>query len=93
MSPVESMIKVELFGVARLKAGVESVELGDAPSLRDAYSLLSQKLPSLQPSVIEDGRLKPFYALAVNGAIVRAGSEIALCPGDVLMILSADAGG
>ncbi len=87
------MITVELFGVARLRAGVDSIELGQAKSLGEAFKMLGQRLPDLMPQVIEHGRLQPYYAAAVNGVIVAKGLDMALSPGDVLMILSADAGG
>lgn len=84
---------VEFFGVARLRAGMEKVELQGARSLADALKALEDHVPALVPTVIEHGRLQPFYALAVNGTIVPKASEWALSPGDALMILSADAGG
>jgi len=88
---------VELFGVARLVAGVREVPLTvPAPATcSGVFAALAGALPSLVGRVIDHGRahLVDGYACNVNGlAFVRA-VDAAVAPGDRVIILSADAGG
>lgn len=86
------MITIELFGVPRLRAGRDALDV-EAATLGEAFKALASGCPALVPNVVEDGRLKPFYTVAVNGAIASADPATPLADGDVVLLLSADAGG
>jgi molybdopterin synthase sulfur carrier subunit len=86
------MVTIELYGVARLRAGTDRVEV-DAASIGGALRALSQRCPSLDGCVIRDARLSPSYMIAVNGLQMTADPAAPLRDGDVLILLSADAGG
>ena len=86
------MIIIELFGVPRLRAGRDALDV-KAKTLGEAFRALASGCPALDPSVVEDGKLKPFYTVALNGAIVASDPATPLADGDVVLLLSADAGG
>lgn len=86
------MITIELYGVPRLRAGRESVTV-EARSLAEALSALAAECPALDPSVVREGRLSRHYLVARNGVQMTADPAVALDDGDVLVLLSADAGG
>jgi molybdopterin-guanine dinucleotide biosynthesis protein A len=88
---------VELFGVARLLAQTREVPL-DLPAeatFSDVFAALAEKLPVLVGRVIHSdrARLVDGYACNMNGLEFVAGSDAPVRAGDVIMILSADAGG
>jgi sulfur-carrier protein len=86
------VITVELLGVPRLRAGVAEVAL-EASSLGEAFVALGRACPALAPSVVDGRRLGAAYMVAVNGLQFTADPETPLRPGDVVLLLSADAGG
>ena len=86
------MVTIELFGVPRLRAGRDSLEV-EAHSLGEAFRALGEACPALTPSVVEGDRLKPSYMIAVNGIQFTADPATSLSAGDMLVLLSADAGG
>ena len=86
------MITIELFGVPRLRAGRDEVVV-EAASLGEALVALGAACPSLSPSVVTDGRLSPYYLVARNGLQLTADPAVQLDPGDVLVLICAEAGG
>lgn len=86
------MVVIELYGVARLRAGLAAVEV-DAGSLGEAIRALGERCPALSPHVVDGARLAPSYLCAVNGRQITADPATALAEGDVVVLLSADAGG
>jgi molybdopterin converting factor small subunit len=86
------VVTIELFGVPRLRAGREAV-LVEAASLGQALRALGAACPTLAPSVVEGGRLKPAYLVALNGRQFTADPETPLADGDIVVLLSAGAGG
>ncbi len=86
------MITIELFGVPRLHAGTDAVRV-EARSLGEALAALEGACPALAPGLLRDGKLSPHYLVALNGRQFTADPGTALAPGDVLVLLSADAGG
>lgn len=83
---------VELFGIARARAGRERVELA-AASLGEAVRALAEACPGLVPEVIDDGALTSAFLASLNGERFVSGPETPLEEGDVLLILGAQAGG
>lgn len=86
------MVTIELLGVPRLRAGRDAVGV-EARSLREALEALASACPALDPGVVHRGKLSPHYLVAKNGLHFTADPELPLAPGDVLLVLSADAGG
>lgn len=86
------MITIELFGVPRMRAERDSVVV-DADSLGEAFRALGLACPALDPTVIHEGRLRSHYLVAVNGLQLTADPATPLCEGDVVVLVSAEAGG
>jgi sulfur-carrier protein len=86
------MVTVELYGVARLRAGRDAVAV-DAGSVGEALAALARVCPALDPTVVQGGRLHPGYRVAVNGLHITTDPGQPLREGDVVVLLSADAGG
>lgn len=83
---------IELYGVARLRAGTDRVGV-DATSIGAALRALGQRCPALRGAVVQDGWLSPSYMIAINGLQMTADPATALKDGDTLVLISADAGG
>ena len=86
------MITIELYGVPRLRAGKGAFTV-EAASLGEALRALGAACPALDPSVVHDGALLPYYLIAKNGTQFTADPQTPLSPGDILILLSAEAGG
>ena len=86
------VVTIELFGVPRLRAGLEVVQV-EATSLGEALRALAEACPALRTTVVDDGGLRPFYLVAINGAQLTADPATPLADGDVVALVSADGGG
>lgn len=86
------MVVVELYGLPRLRAGAERIELA-AGRLEVLLAALAQALPGLVPDIISDGQLTEHALVAIDGRslLVDPGAEIP--DGAVLVMISAQAGG
>jgi molybdopterin-guanine dinucleotide biosynthesis protein A len=88
---------VELFGVARLLARRSEVvlELPRGATFSQLFAELARTLPALAGRVITADRnaLMDGYACSVNGRELVRAPGAAVCAGDNILILSADAGG
>lgn len=89
---LSSVVTIELFGVPRLRAGRDVLAV-EAASLGEALRALGVTCPALDPSVVQGGRLRPHYIVAVNGTVLTADPATPLTDGDTVILLSADAGG
>ena len=86
-------MRIELFGIARQRAGCESVEV-EASDLRAALRALAERHPGLVPEVIgPNGLLTLHYLASLNGERFVADPDTPLEAGDALLILGAQAGG
>ena len=85
-------MRIELFGIARARAGSEAVEV-EASTLSDAFRALAQACPDLEPEVLRDGRLTEHFLASLNGESFVSDPERALTRRDTLLILGAQAGG
>lgn len=83
---------VELFGTARLLAGIASIHLS-AHTLGDAIERLAVSLPRLSNSVIVGNRVQPSFKLSLNGDRFVSDPATPLAEDDRLLLISADAGG
>lgn len=86
------MITIELFGVPRLRAGAPAVRV-EAGDVGSALRALAAACPSLDGSVVLDGRVGTGYRLSLNGDRFVTEPETGLAEGDVLLLLAADVGG
>jgi molybdopterin converting factor small subunit len=86
------VVQIELFGVARLRAQRAELSVA-AHSIGDALRALETACPALSPSVVSDGELSDSYLVALNGRVLDRSANPELGAGDVLLIMSAQAGG
>ena len=92
-----SVCCIELFGLARLAAGVSKVllPLRGPVTLSTAVSLLAKACPGLVGKAIRDdgGALMDGYVLNFNGLSFVDDPSATISPGDRLLLLSDQAGG
>jgi molybdopterin converting factor small subunit len=86
------MITIELFGIPRLRAGTNCVQL-DAASLAAALRALGRTCPALDGPVIAGEVLHPAYRACLNGEQFVSDPATPLADGDVLLVMAADVGG
>jgi len=85
-------IVVEMFGIARHRAGVPRVDV-DAATVGDALHQLVAQYPAVAEACFDQGQLRPEYTLNLNGEQFVSDMKLSLRSGDCLLLLSADAGG
>jgi len=85
-------VRIELFGIARARAGRETLEV-EARSLGDAIRALARECPGVVPEIVEDGRLTDGYLASLNGDRFVKDPTLKLATKDTLLILGAQAGG
>jgi len=85
-------MRIELFGIARVRAGRETLEV-EARSLGDAVRALARECPGVVPEVVEGGRLADGFLASLNGIRFVADPALALEKDDTILILGAQAGG
>jgi len=88
-------VSVELFGVARMVAKTQSVNLAlpqDA-TLAHVFSALAEQLPALVGRVLDSEGLLNGYTCNINGLDFVRAPNAKINSGDKVLILSADAGG
>lgn len=85
-------VSIELYGVARLRAGRDRVRVSGG-TLLAALGALEAACPALAGVLIEDGRLTRHYKVSINGREFVSDPARPLAEGDTLILLSAEAGG
>ncbi|MFQ5693623.1 MAG: MoaD/ThiS family protein [Nitrospinota bacterium] len=85
-------VTFELYGTARLRAGLDTVEVR-ASRLGEALEILEERCPALEGDVLCHGRLQEHFRLSRNGRLFVSDPQQLLAEGDMLLILSAAAGG
>jgi molybdenum cofactor guanylyltransferase len=88
-------VSIELFGVARMLAKMQTVSLTLSPeaTLGQIFSILAEKLPALAGRVINSDGLVSGYTCNINGSTFVRTPTTKVSSGDKIFILSADAGG
>ena len=86
------MVRVELFGIPRQRAGVACVDV-DARDLSGALRALTERAPGFGECCVRGEQLQSGYLANINGQRFTTDPAAVLEPGDTLLILSADAGG
>ena len=90
MAPASSIV-VEFYGMARRRAGRSDVRLR-ANTLAEALAAVAGECSQLT-ELLDGGRLSSHYLVSVNAGPFLASLDVALDPGDRVLLLSADAGG
>ncbi len=86
------MVRIELYGVPRLRAGRQWVEV-EAYTVADALRETQRICPNIEPEVLNGGKLNPIYVVALNGGTLTRDVNVSLKEGDVLVLLTSQAGG
>lgn len=92
MPGANSRIGIELYGVARQRAG-RAEFMSEAATIRDALADLARSCPNLANLLTPEGQLSPFYLISVNAGPFANDLNRPLQSGDRLLLLGADAGG
>ena len=85
-------LAIELFGIARARAGVAQTVV-DGLSLGEALVELAERYPLLAESCIDQRRLRPGFAMSLNGEKLLNDPDAKLSDGQTLLLFSVDAGG
>ena len=85
-------VTVELYEMARRIAGTSSVEVR-GHTVREALRALETEVPTLAPSVVQDGLPTSTWRVAVDGRRFLEDLEAPLFDGEHLVLVSALAGG
>ena len=85
-------IRIEFYGIARQRAGVEFFEV-EGKTLGDVFDRLQAELPKFSAACLKDGKLRFGFLANVNGQTFSSKRETPLNDGDAVLFLSADAGG
>ncbi len=85
-------VTVELFGIARLRAGVSQTE-ANGSNLGDVFWDLAQRFPALADDCISGRHLKAGFTANLRGEQFVTDPGTKLQEGDSILLLSMDAGG
>ena len=85
-------VKVELFGIPRTRAGVAET-LAAGATLGDVFADLARCFPALAETCIDGRVLRPGYTANIRGEQFVTDPSTQLKDGDVILLLSLDAGG
>lgn len=85
-------VTIELFGIARRRAGRESVQV-DADTLEEALLALESAAPALRDEVLRAGRPAPHWCISLDGVRFLTDPATRLLDGARLLLLSSLAGG
>lgn len=85
-------ITLELYGIARRRAGTDRVTV-DADTLSEALLALERACPALAGEVVTAGRLAPHWRASLDGGRFLDATNEVLPPDARIVILSGLAGG
>lgn len=85
-------ITVELFGIARSRAGVARTTAAGR-SLGDVLADLAGRFPNLAESCIDGRRFRPGFAANLGGQRFVTSPDTPLADDDTVLIMGVDAGG
>jgi molybdopterin converting factor small subunit len=84
--------RVELFGIARARAGVAEAEV-EADSLGGVLRALAGRFPNLEGEVIRDGALAEGWLVSLDGERFVDDPATPVPDGATLLLITAHAGG
>lgn len=85
-------IRIELFGIARARAGAAEAEFR-AESLGEALRALAERHPELEGEVLRDGAPAEGWLVSLDGERFVDDPQTPLSDGARLLLISAHAGG
>jgi sulfur-carrier protein len=85
-------IEVELFGIARARAGIARARV-EGTCLGDVFIELAQRFPGLANTCIEGRRLRPGFTANLGGDRFTTSPDTPVRENETVLILSLDAGG
>jgi molybdenum cofactor guanylyltransferase len=85
-------VRVELYDLARMRAGTAAVEV-EAATLGEAVREAAARLPGLVPDVVREGRLTAHFRANLRGERFVEDPATPLHDGDAVLLLSAQSGG
>lgn len=85
-------VKVELYGIARARAGVASTSAA-GECLGDVLVDLAGRFPGLAANCIDGRRLRPGFLANLGGRRFVTAQDTPLHEGDVVLLMPVDAGG
>ena len=85
-------VTLELYGIARRRAGTEAVTVA-ATTLSEALAALECAFPALSGEVVCGGLLAPHWRASLDGTRFLTDAEEPLPPGSRVVILSGLSGG
>lgn len=85
-------VAVELFGIARARAGV-ACTMSEGHCLGDVLCDLAARFPALAETCIDGRKLRPSFTANLCGQRFVSAPETPLSEGDTVLLLSLDAGG
>lgn len=91
-----SQIKVELFGIPRLRAGVAEffVEVDSHQrTLENVFIQIEKDLPDLARELFVDGQLRKDFVVNISGNEFTRSKDKRLAEDDSVLLMSSDAGG
>ena len=86
------LVRVELFGIPRARAGVAEAT-AEGATLGDVFAHLASRFPRLAETCFDGRQLKPGYTTNVSGEHFVTDPATRLKDGDFILLLSLDAGG
>jgi molybdopterin converting factor small subunit len=89
-------ITVEFFGIPRVRAGLERVDvpvMKKTAMLSEVLASLAQRLPGFAESCMQGDRLSEHCIASIDGAQFLGAEDIEIEDHRTIILLSADAGG
>lgn len=92
---VTQSVKIELFGIPRLRAGVAEffVQIETPCSLGDVLKLIEEYYPELGRELLENGQFRKEFIVNISGKRFTKTLEDPINESDSILIMSSDAGG
>lgn len=85
-------VPVELFGIARARAGVARTT-AEGDCLGDVLADLAMRFPALAEACIDGRTLRPSFTANLGGQRFVSAPDTPLRDGDTVLLMSLDAGG
>ena len=85
-------VVVELYGIARVRAGVAQITVAGR-CLGDVLADLANRFPALAEACIAGRNLRPGFMANLNGRCFVTAEDTVLTEGDRVLLLHLDAGG
>jgi molybdopterin converting factor small subunit len=89
-------VRVEFYGIPRERAGTPDTMIeipGDAIRFGDVLFDLVNRFPRLADTCFDNGSLRPEYRASIDGHRFVSDPDEFIRTGEVILIMSADAGG